>query len=293
MLNLTHIRAFHAVASEGSFSRASRALNVGQPTLSAQVKALEENYGVRLFDRRGRGVQLTDLGRRLVDLTTRMDSLHEQAEAVLSGARDLARGSLAVGADSPRHAMELCAALKRRHSGVQLKISVGNRDTVLANLIDYRADVALLSNVPIEDRLHAVPYRVSPLAAVAHRDHPLARKDAVGLRELLQHDLVMRERPSITRDVFERAVGRAGLPFPQALEIETREAVREAVLAGLGASVVVASEHEPHEDLRLVALAEDGLEVTEFVVCLRARHRLATIRAFLELAREMRANPAA
>ncbi len=289
MLNPTHLRAFHAVAAEGSFSRAARALNVGQPTLSAQVKALEETYGVRLFERRGRGVALTDLGRALADVSTRIETLRDQAEAMLSGAQNVARGTLAVGADSPRHAMELCAALKQRHPGLQVRISMGNRDSVLASLVDYRVDVALLSNVPIEDRLHAVPYRRSPLAAVARRDHPLAEFKRLRLEELLSHPLVVRERPSITREVFERAVAKTGLEFPAALEIETREAVREAVLAGLGVSVVVTAEHEEHKNLRLIALEADALDVAEYVVCLRARRRLATIRAFLDLASEMAA----
>ena len=289
MVNPTHLRAFHAVAVEGNFSRAARALNVGQPTLSAQVKALEETYGVRLFDRRGRGVVLTDLGRGLADVTTRIETLRDQAEAMLSGAQNVARGTLAVGADSPRHAMELCAALKQRHPDLRVRISMGNRDGVLASLVDYRVDVALLSNVPIEDRLHAVPFRRSPLAVVVRRDHPLAEQKHLRLDRLLSHTLVVRESPSITREVFERAVAKAGLDFPAALEIETREAVREAVLAGLGVSVVVAAEHEEHTDLRLIALQADALDVTEYVVCLRARRRLATIRAFLDLAAEMAA----
>jgi len=287
MLNPTHLRAFHAVATEGSFSRAARALNVGQPTLSAQVKALEETYGVRLFDRRGRGVVLTELGRALADVSTRIETLRDQAEALLSGAQNLARGTLAVGADSPRHAMELCAGLKQRHPGLQVRISMGNRDGVLASLTDYRVDVALLSNVPVEDRLFALPYRRSPLAVVVRRDHPLAGHKRLRLAQLLSHEIVVRERPSITREVFERAVAKAGLDFPAALEIETREAVREAVLAGLGASVVVTAEHEEHADLRLISLEADRLDVAEYVVCLRARRRLATIRAFLELASDM------
>ncbi len=287
MINVTHLRAFHAVATEGSFSKAARALNVGQPTLSSQVKALEAGYGVRLFDRRGRGVQLTDLGRSLAEVTNRLTSLQEEAEALLSGTENLAHGTLTVGADSPTDAMELLAGLRTRFPGLGLKITMGNMESVLADLRDYRVDAALLSNVPIDNHLHAVPFRRAPLVLVARKDHPLAKRERINLMELSGHALVLRERRSVTRDLFERAAVRTGLALNDVLEVESREAVRAAVAAGLGAGIVIASEHEPHPDLVTLPLGPTTIEVTEYAVCLRGRRRLSTIRAFLDLAAEM------
>lgn len=287
MINVTHLRAFHAVATEGSFSKAARALNVGQPTLSSQVKALEAGYGVRLFDRRGRGVQLTDLGRSLAEVTNRLTSLQEEAEALLSGAENLAHGTLTVGADSPGDAMDLLAGLRARHPGLGLRITMGNMESVLADLRDYRVDTALLSNVPIDNQLHAVPFRRAPLVLVARRDHALAGRERVNMMDLAGHPMVLRERRSVTRDLFERAATRAGLALNNVLEVESREAVRAAVIAGLGAGVVIASEHEPHMDLVTIPLGSSPIDVTEYAVCLRGRRRLANIRAFLELAGEM------
>ena len=89
MPSISHssLRAFHAVATEGSFTKAARALNVTQPTLSGQVKALEEQFGVRLFDRRKRKIELTDIGRNLLDITWRMFGLEAEAEQVLTAAK--------------------------------------------------------------------------------------------------------------------------------------------------------------------------------------------------------------
>lgn len=292
MINVTHLRAFHAVATEGSFSKAARALNVGQPTLSSQVKALETGYGVRLFDRRGRGIQLTDLGRSLAEVTNRLTSLQEEAEALLSGTENLAHGTLTVGADCPGDAMELLAGLRARHPGLGLKITMGNMETVLADLRDYRVDAALLSNVPIDNQLHAVPFRRAPLVLVARRDHTLAGRQSVNLMDLSGQSLVLRERRSVTRDLFERAAVRTGLALNDILEVESREAVRAAVAAGLGAGIVIASEHEPHPELVTLSLGPAPIEVTEYAVCLRGRRRLSAIRAFLDLAAET-ANTAA
>ena len=87
-MNSAQLRAFHSVAAQGSFTAAARALNVTQPTLSSQVKALEESYGIRLFHRVGRGVTLTELGNRLFEVTQRLYNLEEEAEEILSAACD-------------------------------------------------------------------------------------------------------------------------------------------------------------------------------------------------------------
>lgn len=96
-MNNTQLKAFHAVAESGSYTGASRLLHVTQPTLSVQVKALEKSYGVRLFERRGRGVDLTELGRGLLDITRRLYALQSDAEQYLSAAHSLTTGQLRVG----------------------------------------------------------------------------------------------------------------------------------------------------------------------------------------------------
>src|ERR687884_691949 len=98
-MNHAGLRAFHAVATEGSFTRAAAALNVTQPTLSAQVKGLEERYGAALFVRRGRGIALTELGEALLEISRRLFALEEQAGELLARARELAVGHLRLGAD--------------------------------------------------------------------------------------------------------------------------------------------------------------------------------------------------
>src|SRR5215813_11813002 len=116
----TQLRAFHTVASEGSFTRAADALHVTQPTLSAQVKALEDTYGVRLFDRRGRRIEATELGRGLLEITRRYFSLEAEAAQLLAATRGLRGGHLRVGADAPQHAIPALAAFSRKYPGVRL-----------------------------------------------------------------------------------------------------------------------------------------------------------------------------
>ncbi|RED49671.1 LysR substrate-binding domain-containing protein [Aestuariispira insulae] len=286
-MNYSQLRAFHRVALEGSFTRAARALRVSQPTLSAQVKELEESYGVRLFDRRGRGVTLTQLGISLQSITNRLFSLEDEAESLLSGARDLTKGHLSVGSDSPPHVMPILSSIKKNHPGLSLSLSMGNADAVLRDLLDYRTDVAVLASAPNDPRLHILPYRKEKLILFVPKDHELAEKEAMTLSALNGCDLVLRERGSITRVIFEDAMQQAHVTPSGILEIQSREACREAVAAGLGIGVVFESEFGVDPDLVSIPIKGHDLEVGEYVVCLRDRKRLANIQAFLSIAEEL------
>jgi LysR family transcriptional regulator, low CO2-responsive transcriptional regulator len=282
-MNYAQLRAFHSVAAAGSFTKAADMLHVTQPTLSAQVKALEETYGVELFERRGRGIAATDLGRHLLEITRRYFNLESEAEELLSATRGLTRGHLRVGADAPYHVMGALAAFNRRYPKLTLSLSIGNSAELLQDLLEHRSDIAILADVPGDPRLHALPLRRDRLIGFVPRQHALARKGRIEAARLAAHRLVLREPGSTTRHLFETAMARAGHDLGEVLEIGSREAVREAVAAGLGIGIV--SESEFGEDRRLKPLRLAGIDVamTEYVVCLAERRELRLVRAFLEI----------
>ena len=288
-MNYAQLRAFYAVAREGGFTKAARALNVTQPTVSGQVKALEEDYGVRLFERRGRRVETTPLGRELLETARRMFDLEEEAHEVLAAARDLKRGHLRVGADGPYHVIPALAAFNQRYPGIDVSLRMGNSDEVLRDLLDYASDVAVLANVAADPRLLAMPLRRDSLVIFVARNHPLARRSAVRLKELDGQAMVMREVGSATRRIFEEALAESGIEPRSVMQMDGRESVREAVAAGLGLGVV--SEAEFIADRRLKMLRVNGarLTMTEYVVCLSERRKLGAVRAFLELAGKLAA----
>jgi aminoethylphosphonate catabolism LysR family transcriptional regulator len=285
-MSYASLRAFHAVASHRSFTRAAERLGVTQPTLSAQVKALEETYGVALFDRRGRGVAVTSLGEQLLEITRRLFLLEEEADELLSRARDLTTGHLRVAAGGPYYAVPLLAAFGARYPGVHISLSIGNSEEVLDALLRYRADVAVISDLEPDARLEAMPYAEHRLVVVVPRQHPWARARGIRLRDLAGQPMVLREIGSMTRRLFEQAIAKAKVAPRVVMEIESREAVSEAVAAGLGIGVV--SEAEFGHDERLAAVHVTGVAMVtrEYVVCLRDRRRLRIVSAFLEQARD-------
>jgi len=282
-MNHAQLRAFHAVAEEGGFTRAAAALNVTQPTLSGQVSALEESYGVRLFERRGRGVELTDLGRGLLDITRRLFDLELEADQLLSAARGLKSGRLRVGADAPYHVIALLAAFNRHYPKIQLSLSFGNSERVLQDLFNRRSDVAVLPDIPSDERLHAVAFQRERIGVFVDRDHDWAGRRSIRLRDLADQRLILREPGSTTRAIFEQAMAAAGVTPGAVLEIGSREAVREAVAAGLGIGAVFESEFGNDDRLHLLAVRDAGLLATEYAACLQDRQNTPIVHAFFEL----------
>jgi aminoethylphosphonate catabolism LysR family transcriptional regulator len=283
-MNLAQLRAFYAVAREGGFTAAARVFNLTQATLSGQVKALEENYGVRLFERRWRRVETTPLGDELLDFARRIFDLEDQARDMLTYARDLGHGWLRVGADGPYHVIPALAAFNQRYPGLNVSLKVGNSEEVLRDLLDYSCDVAVLANLQDDPRLFALPFRRDSLMVFVAKDHPLARHASISLKELDGQPMVMREVGSATRRIFEDALHRSGVEAGAVMEMDGREAVREAVAAGLGLGVVSEAEYVADDRLKALGLGGAKLLMTEYVVCLAERRKLRIVSAFFELA---------
>lgn len=292
-ITFTQIRSFHAVAQEGGFTAASRVLRVGQPTITSQVRALEEYYGIELFFRRGRRVELTPLGQELYAVTTRLDTMEREAEELLDAAGNFRTGSLRIGAVGPYHVTEMLAATHARYPGLELSVQIGNSQAMLKALLDFRVDVAVLSQIKDDSRLWSTTFAKEPLVLFVLKTHPLAQREAVGLEELSGQTLVLREPGSTTRQAFEQALQQAKITPGTIWEIGSREAVWMAVLKGLGLGVVVEQELAPHPDLRVLRFADLDLHTTAHLACLKERRNSRLVRAFLETVLSLSGTPSA
>jgi aminoethylphosphonate catabolism LysR family transcriptional regulator len=254
--------------------------------LSGQVKALEDQFGVRLFDRRKRRIELTDIGRNLFDITFRLFSLELEAEQVLTAARGLKRGHLRVGADAPYHSVPFLAVFHRRYPSLRLSMSIGNSEKLLADLVDQRCDVAIAANVGSDPRIFSLPFREDYLIAFVDRAHPWAARKQISLADLDGKRLVLRETSSTTRRTFEAAIAAAGIAVGEILEIGSREAIREAVAAGLGIGIVAQSEFGDDVRLKALEFSGDRMRSVEYVACLNDRRATPLVQAFLDIVRD-------
>ncbi|AUF95814.1 LysR family transcriptional regulator [Pseudomonas sp. 02C 26] len=286
-MNLFQLRAFDAVAREGSFTRAAARLFISQPAVTGHVKALEEHYQITLLRRTARRVELTEEGTRLAAITRAMFGLAEEAQTMLEANRQLLTGRLEVAADGPHRVMPMLAQLRARYPGITVNLRLGNAQETLAALLSEHADVAVLTEVEPRKGLYLRSLGQSQLCAllpVAHRWAAASAAQALPLEALDKQIMVLREPTSITRRTFDRACAQAGLQPRVLLELDSREAVTEAVAAQLGIGIV--SSMEVAHDPRVVArpLAGDGLLNQHMLGCLERRRELRLIQAFIELA---------
>ena len=284
-MNHSQLRAFHAVATEGSFTRAAVALRVSQPTLSGHIKALEASYDVILFHRGSRDVVMSDLGRALFEITQRHFATQSEAQSLLSAAKGLIRGRLRVGADSPFGVIPLLAAYSGRYPKVRASVMLGNSKEIMGSLLSKKIDVGIVPKVKIDARLNMVPYREDNLVVFVDRGHAWSQRRSVKLAELSEQTLVAREPGSTTRAVVEAALTRHEIEPRQIIEIGSREAVKEAVAAGLGVGVVSESEFGHDTRLHKLTLSDVRLSVVECVVCRSEQARDPAVAAFLAIAK--------
>ncbi len=282
----TRLRAFHMVAQEGGFSRAAEAMGLTQPALSDQVRKLEQEFDLLLFNRQRKRLTLTEAGRRLFELTLPLFEQEARAQEFLTESREKMAGTLRVMADSASHVTEVLSRFRARHPGVKIVLTSGNSRDVVAALEDWRADIGVLDSQAEAGELMRVPLGWSPIVAFARRDFPALPHPPVPLARLAGLPLILREGPSRTRQKVEEAARAAGVTLVPAIEAEGREAVRELVASGAGIGFVARAEFGHDARLRMIPLAGPPIRMEETVVCLARRAGLRKIRAFMALAAE-------
>jgi aminoethylphosphonate catabolism LysR family transcriptional regulator len=281
-----HLRSFHAVATHGSFTRAAEMLNITQPTLSGQVKDLEVRYGTKLFIRLGRRIELTDIGKSAFKITRLLFRHEEEVEHLLQSARALTSGELRVAADSPYIVTPLLAQFQRIYPGIQISIQYGNSQQLMSWIASRRCDVAFLPNIPQgDDKLFSIPLPPDRLVVFVSQDHAWAERRTVSIEELLTQRVILREKGSRTRSIFEEAISDANLELLNVMEISGREGVREAVAAGFGIGIVAENELLADSRLRALPVSNADLVHAEYVVCLQEMRSLRVNDAFLEMIR--------
>ena len=277
------LKAFHAVAVHGGFSRAAERLSLTQPAVSDHVRKLEETYGVQLFNRMPQGVSLTDMGRKLFAIAERQFEAESQALELLTRARTLDEGQITIGADAAVHVLPQVARFRLKHPRLAVRLVTGNTAELLKQLEDFRIDIAVTAERPASDALLARKLRSDRLVAVVQRSSKLAKRKQMSFEQLVQLPVILREEGSMTRRLLLDEVRRRGLRLHDTIEIESREAAREAAAQGVGLAIM--SEGELVPDGRLASLLIDDWtsQMEEWMLCLKSRAELHVIRSFFTL----------
>lgn len=208
------LRVFRSAARNLSFTKASQELCISQPAVSRHIRELEEGYGVRLFDRSGAHVLLTDAGRLLLESCDRLLDQYDRLAYDMSLLRHRHEGGLAVGASTTvaQYVLPpLMARFLERFPRVELSLASGNSREVEEALLDHRVQVGLVEGLARRPELRYTHFLRDELVAVVGASHPLAGRDELTLDELRTIPLVLRENGSGTLDVIARALAEHGL----------------------------------------------------------------------------------
>jgi len=264
-LNLNSLRLFLAVATHGGFSRAARVTGVSQPAISKAVRLLEAQSGAQLLVRASTGVVLTEAGGLLLEHARALFAEERSAEERLESLRGLRRGTLRLGASTTLAAYffpPILGELHRAHPGIDLQILSANARTVVEAVLDHRVELGLVEGPVRDGRLEVRPWREDVLHVVVAPGHRLARSRRVTGPQLMEEVLLIREEGAGTRVVMEAALRRRRWTPNRVFVVNSTEAIRGMVAAGIGWALL--STRALRDDLALGRLRM--LEVEDFAL---------------------------
>ena len=285
---MRQLRTFKAVADLKSFSLAAQKLRLSQPSVSYQVKELEEAIGMALVDRMARRIQLTEAGTMLYGYARKTLDVLDEAGLALEELRGVKRGNLRVGASTTVGVYVLPVALgafKKLHPGVAISLEIGTRGRVQEQVLQSELDLAVVGPASKDPDLAILPFLTDELIVVAPQGHPLASRKRLELKDLEGLPFVMREAASGTRWSLEKTARKAGAKLTVAMELGSNGAIKHAVESGLGLAVLsrYACNLERSSG-RLVELDVKGFPIRRdwHLVYLRRRRLPASATAFIE-----------
>ena len=239
-LTLRQLQIFEAIVRLGSFTKAAEELFLTQPTVSMQVKKLTETIGLPLFVQVGRRTRPTEVGDELYASCRQLFGLLHNLETSIANFKGLRQGYLRLGVitTAKYFAPEILGAFCREYPGIDVSLKVANRERVLERISQAEDDIYVLGQVPEEDSLISIPFAPNPLVVVASKDHPLVRERNISLERLAEEPLILREPGSGIRDTAMRLFQKHHLQPKVRMELGSNEAIKHAVVGGLGISIL-------------------------------------------------------
>jgi len=239
-ITIRQLQIFESVAQHLSYTRASEVLYLTQPAVSMQIKQLESEVGMPLFERMGKSLFLTEAGDELLIYARNISQQLTEVKEVLDELRGSQRGKLniAVATTATSFSLKLLGEFYKRFPGANITLDVTNRASLLNHLKNNTIDMVIMGQPPQGLDVDAESFMDNPLVVVAPKAHELASKKNIPLKVLQQETFIMREHGSGTRIAMERFFEESGYSISSVMEMSSNEAINQAVEAGLGLGIV-------------------------------------------------------
>ena len=252
------LQVFHTVARLLSFTKAAESLHMTQPAVTFQVRQLEEYFNTRLFDRTHNRISLTDAGKRVFEYADEIFDLYAKMENAVRDMTGEISGILIIGASTTIAEYMLPALLgdfKRKYPDINVHLKVSNSDGIVSMVENNDIDLGVVESAVMNKNLVVENCRHDRLVAIVPPQHSLASEQKVQLKDLMSHAYIAREEGSGTREVIHEYLTNAGMKpsdIHVAMELGSPEAIKGAVEAGMGVSIV--SEVTIHKEMQLGTL---------------------------------------
>ncbi len=287
-MQFNQLWVFYHVAKRKSFSQAAEALFLSQPSVSNQVKLLEESYGLKLFDRSGRNIELTHPGEVLLSYAERIFNLAKEADSVIEEIKGLKTGEIRISASNTLGAYYLPDILdlfRKKHPGIEIRMNVGYTQTVVEDILSFRSDLGLIGRTVVHSNIAVIPLWEEELVLIVPPNHPFASCRDIDPAELRGEPFIMSERGSGVREITEEILSRAEISPNIVMELGENEAIKRAVSSGLGMTIIsaaVASRELESGVIRSVQLRGSRISRRFYIIHHKDKYISRLIRAFMD-----------
>jgi DNA-binding transcriptional LysR family regulator len=290
-VSFRQLQVFERIALTSSFTEAAKELFLTQPTVSMQVKKLEATIGVALFDQVGRKVFLTPAGEALLETSQKLFELIDSLENKVAAMQDIESGALALaGTTTTEYFIPMLLGIfHQRYPKVHVGLTITDRLSLSRRLAQNMDDLYLMGQLPDQEDVYIDPFVTNPLVVVAHPHHPLAKAKKIPSKKLCEHNFLMREPGSETRVALKRYLDQHGIQLTTKLELNSNEAIKQAVIGGMGLAVLSLYAVAVDAELkRLVILDVEGFPLQEswYLVYPKQKELSPVTQAFLAFVRD-------
>jgi DNA-binding transcriptional LysR family regulator len=291
-MNLNQLRTFSFAVKYGSFSAAAEALFVTQPAVTKQIQQLQAALGVKLLNRFGKKMVLTDAGEALYDFADKIFQIENQAEESLRDFQQRKSGRLRVHASESFGAYYLPFAIhlfRRRYPRIHIAVTIFTHEQIVENTIRLENDLGFISSPVEHKKLVMEEILEDRLILIVPPSHPFARKKVLDPWELEGQSIIMHEKGSASRNIVDEFISRNNLYVSVTLELSNNEAIKRAVEQGLGLSLIsenVVREEIERKKLKPVPIADPTLKRKYFLIYHKDKYLSQPFQMFLSMVKQ-------
>ena len=292
-MNFNQLRIFYSVAKNKSVTLAAKELYLTQPAVSIQIHLLEDDYGVKLFNRSGKGITTTEEGNLLFSYAEKILNLSDETDEALRQIKSLERGKVKIGSGRTIGAYylpQLIESFRLKYPNIGIQMDIGSSSQVIEGILSFRNDIGFIGTDYFNKNLVVIPFTKDRLVLIIPPGHELTHKRVISYKDLSGQKMIMREKGSGTRKLIENELIKRKVPTETIMELGSNEAIKHAVEAGLGISIIsnnVIKREKDQGRVRVLHFSNNqDIIMNIYIIYHKDKYLSPLLKTFLNIAKE-------